>query len=610
MFRHPRFALTGAAISLATLLAMTIPASAGGKGHGSSKIDHIVVIYEENHSFDNLYGLWGSVNGQQVNGLAQASLGNTLQVAQDGTPYTCLLQNDVNLAVPPLSTRCIDTNPAVGSSHFTNLPFNIDSYIPASATTCPPPGVSATFGVLNGTGLAGGCTRALVPRFYQEQYHLDGGQQDRYVTGSDAVGLTMGYYDTTLLPIYQYLHGSGAPNYVIADDFFQGAFGGSFLNHQVLVSAQAPVFVGADKSGVAPNAAGNGCATGTGTTNCDLHSVVDSNGFPNTYPLYKPTAKVVDAQLTEATDSLGNCAPSFPAGAVAAPAGTLCGDYAVNTTQPFTQPYSPGTAIGRRLPLLTSANIGDQMTAKKVSWAWYSGGWDNAVGNNGRDAMHPLGPGWTNGPTNTASGACVAPGDHTLLAGSVFPNCPDALFQFHHQPLGYFANYADNTQGRLDHLKDEQQFMTDASNGTLPAVSFVKPIGDENEHPGYASEAEGSGHLVALIKTILDGPEGDSTMIIVTYDEFGGQWDHVSPPGTAGQAGPHDVYGPGTRIPALVVSKALDQSGVTHEQYDTVSILATIEQKFSLKPLTDATTGKPTRDAQVNSLLDVFDMRG
>jgi acid phosphatase len=605
-----RRTLTGLATVLfgAGLVVTTVPAAAGGRGHGANKADHIVVIYEENHSFDNLYGQWGAVNGDTVNGVARADLGHTVQVSQSGTPYTCLLQNDVNLTAPsPLSTQCIDPNPAVGQSHFINLPFNIDAYIPASATTCPAPGVSAAHGVLNGTGLPGGCTADLVHRFYQEPYQIDGGKQDRYVTGSDAVGLTMGYYDTTKLPIYQYLHSAGAPNYVVADNFFQGGFGGSFLNHQVLVAGQAPIFAGADKSGIGPSNPSNGCATGT--VHCDLHSVVDANGFPNSsYPLYKPASSVVDGQLTEASDGGGSCAPSFPSGAAPAPAGTLCGDFAVNTTQPFTQPYSPGTVKGRRLPLLTSPNIGDELSDKRVSWAWYSGGWDNAAGNNGRDPMHPLGAGWTDGPTNTGTGTCTPPAGKTIASGALFPNCPDALFQFHHQPFGYFANYADGTQGRVDHLKDEAQFLLDAQHGELPAVSFVKPIGEENEHPGYASVSTGSEHLVDLIKAVLAGPDADNTMIVVTYDEFGGQWDHVPPPGTDGQTGPHDAYGPGSRIPALVVSPALTASGVSHEQFDTTSILNTIEQRFSLKPLTDATTGQPTRDAAVNSLLDVFDL--
>ena len=77
-------------------------------------------------------------------------------------------------------------------------------------------------------------------RFYQEQYQLNGGKQNRYMTGSDAIGLTMGTYDTRALPIYKYLHGRGHPEYAIADDFFQAAFGGSFLNHQWLIAAATP----------------------------------------------------------------------------------------------------------------------------------------------------------------------------------------------------------------------------------------------------------------------------------------------------------------------------------------------------------------------------------
>ena len=583
-------------------------ADAGGRGQGSGfgRVKHIVVIYQENHSFDNLYGLWGPVNGEAVDGLPQAPAELTVQRAQNGSPYACLRQNDVNLTTPPLPATCADPNPAVGSTAFANQPFEIDQYLPASARTCPVPGQFAPVGVLNPNGLPGGCTRDLVHRFYQERYQLDGGHQDRYVQGSDAIGLAMGYYDTTRLPIYEYLHSAGAPNYVVADQLFQGGFGGSFFNHQVLVSAQAPVFAGADRSGVLDNAA---CAVGT--THCDLHSAVDANGFPTTYPLYQPVGDAAhpapvlrDQALTVAAGADGSCAPSW-AGAVAPPAGTLCGDYAVNTIQPFTQPFAPGTAAGRRLPLLTSANIGDAMTARNVSWAWYAGGWDNATGNNGRDAMHPLGPGWTNGPAGTATGACVAPPGKVIASGAVFPNCPDALFQFHHQPLGYFASYADGTAARVAHLQDEQRFLADAAAGTLPDVSFVKPVGEENEHPGYASEDGGSQHLVDLVRAILDGPDGDQTMIVVTYDEFGGQWDHVPPPGTAANPGPHDAFGPGTRLPALVISSDIPSSGVDHTQYDTTSILATIEHRFGLAPLTDP-SGAPTRDALVNDLAGVF----
>ncbi len=138
------------------------------------------------------------------------------------------------------------------------------------------------------------------------------------------------------------------------------------------------------------------------------------------------------------------------------------------------------------------------------------------------------------------------------------------------------------------HLQDETKFVTAAKNGTLPQVSFVKPYGAENEHPGYASEPDGSGHLVDLLKTITSGPQAKDTLVVVTYDEFGGQWDHVAPPVV-------DKWGPGTRIPALVLSAGMEKSGVDSTRYDTTSIMATIEHNYRLAPVA-------TRDAIVADL--------
>jgi phospholipase C len=523
----------------AVLLALAVPTasaaadpSADRHGRDDPQVvggfKHLVVIYEENHSFDNLYGTWGSVNGEQVVGIPDAKQVNTTQVAQNGDAYGCLLQNDVNLTSPsPLPTTCVDSAHGVAASAFTNDPFTIDNYIKATDKTCPAPGVFAPNGVLKDSAPAepGGCTRDIVHRFYQEQYQLNGGLQNRYVTGSDAVGLTVGTYDTKSLPIYKYLHDRRAPNYVIADHFFQAAFGGSFLNHQYLVAARAPVDT---------LAAADGAHAG-------LHSVVDANGFPADYPLYDPATVVKDAQLTQACD-LPTTNPAV-----------ACGDYAVNTMQPTNAPFGGGA----QLPLIDDTqypNIGDRLSAAKVSWNWYSGGWNDAASGN-----------------------------------------PGKLFQYHHQPLNYFANYAVGQPGR-NHLKDEKDFIKAAKDGRLPTVSFVKPYGAENEHPGYASQAEGSDHLVELLKTILAGPQARDTLVVVTYDEFGGQWDHVSPPGQGSTtAGVSDGWGPGTRIPALLVSKAFNRSGVDHTVYDTTSILATIEHGLNLAPVAD-------RDAKVADL--------
>ena len=271
-----------------------------------------------------------------------------------------------------------------------------------------------------------------------------------------------------------------------------------------------------------------------------LYSILDANGFPNDkYPLYH-TAGVKDGPLTQA------CGPS-------AVPGFACGDYGVNTMQPSNAPTGSGT----KLPLISDKdypNIGDLLSAAKISWNWYSGGWDDAAAGN-----------------------------------------PGKLFQFHHQPLNYWADYGPTGSGRV-HLKDEDHdFLPAVQNGTLPTVSFVKPYGSENEHPGYASEPNGSDNLVNTINAILAGPQARDTLIVVTYDEFGGQWDHVPPPGQAGSPGVHDEWGPGTRIPAVLISKSFKRSGVDHTSYDTTSILATIEHSLGLAALSP-------RDAQVADL--------
>jgi phospholipase C len=514
-----------------------------GKPDPMGHYRHLVVIYEENHSFDNLYGGWGTVGGQAVDGIgASGYRRRAAQVGQHGHVYRCLPQNDANLVTAAdtvtfldgsthpglLPASCASTHaapPAPYNSAFRNRPFDITTYVRPKDNTCPPATASPAHGVRKGdpTGLPGGCTQDLVHRFYQEQYQLDGGRMDRYTTGSDAVGLTQGFYDTRQLPLYRYLHTAGAPHYVIADHFFQAAFGGSFLNHQFLVAGRAPTW---------PGAATNGGPT-------DHHSVLDSHGFPNTYPQYTPDRHGTDGPLTQAC-SLPTTVP-----------GLACGDFAVNTIQPTNPPHGSGP----QLPLIDDRaypNIGDELTHRGVSWTWYAGGWDDAV------AGHP-----------------------------------DPLFQYHHQPFNYFADYAPGKPGRA-HLQDETNFVAAAKSGTLPAVSFVKPLGEENEHPGYASTPTGETHLVDLIKTIMAGPQAKGTLIVVTYDEFGGQWDHVPPPGQ-GRPGVHDQFGPGTRIPTLVIGGTFTRSGVDSTTYDTTSILTTLENQYALPALS-------SREAQMPDL--------
>ena len=116
-------------------------------------------------------------------------------------------------------------------------------------------------------------------------------------------------------------------------------------------------------------------------------------------------------------------------------------------------------------------------------------------------------------------------------------------------------------------------------------MSFVKPLGTENAHPGYTSQHEGDRHVVELLRAIQAGAPNfwPSTAVVLTYDEFGGAADHVPPPRHGPTA---DQWGPGTRVPAMILSPLLPEvQDVDSTPYDTTSILATIEKRFGLAPL-------------------------
>jgi phospholipase C len=211
--------------------------------------------------------------------------------------------------------------------------------------------------------------------------------------------------------------------------------------------------------------------------------------------------------------------------------------FLVNTAYPAAGPHPANAPATQLVPPLHDATIGDRLSAKGVSWAWYSGGWSDA------------------------------------LAGH-----PDPLFQYNHQPFAYYANYADGTPGQAAHLKDESDFVRAIRTDTLPAVSFYKPIGADNEHPGYANLLDGEQHVASIINSIMASKAWASTAIVVTYDENGGFWDHVPPPDG-------DRWGPGTRVPTIVISPFAKRHFVDDTTYDTTSILALIEHRFGLKAL-------------------------
>ena len=489
-----------------------------------AKVSTLVVIYAENRAFDDLYG-----NFPGAEGLAAV-------VDRDGRPLPAYFpQRDRDGTVLPTLPQIWGGVTAPGyipvvtqaeSAGLPNAPFQVEHAFTAQS------GVTLTTSAV---------TRDLWHRFFEHQMQIDGGKNDGYAAWADSGGLTMGHFDYSGSALFAL-----ARRYVLADHFFQGAFGGSFLNHQYLICACAPQYPDADTSPAKPSIA-----------------ILDTDGAGH----YLPRLKLAPGSPASALDG----PPKFAKSGNISPANYF-GDgkfYAVNTMQPPYQPSgnppAPGDAAGlyadpgRRttLPPQTAPTIGDRLNEKHVSWAWYSGAWDAALA----DGRKPAG---------TERRVIYAP---ETPAGS-----PD--FQPHHQPFNYYADFDPVTRGgeRAAHLKDYDQLTADIAAGHLPSVAFYKPQGNFNQHPGYASIAEGDAHIAELVAKLEAGPQWKNMVILITYDEFGGAWDHVAPP-------TGDLLGPGARIPALIISPFAKKSTVDHTPYDTGSIMRLIIRRFGLATL-------------------------
>ena len=134
-------------------------------------------------------------------------------------------------------------------------------------------------------------------------------------------------------------------------------------------------------------------------------------------------------------------------------------------------------------------------------------------------------------------------------------------------------------RSRAQHLKDfDADFLADADAGRLPSVSFYKPQGNLNQHAGYANVADGDAHIAELVARLQKSPQWPHMLIVVTYDENGGFYDHARVPRG-------DRWGPGTRIPAIIVSPLARRSFVDKTPYDTASILRFITRRWNLEPL-------------------------
>ncbi|QGZ65772.1 acid phosphatase [Paraburkholderia acidisoli] len=481
-----------------------------------SKVKTVVVIYAENRSFNNLFGDFPGVERP----LAAVKPEDYTQRDRDGSVLPKLP------AVPGgwlLKDQTVDgVSYKAGQQYQTNLPN-------APFALKGPHGENLPLSLV---------THDLWHVFYQNQMQINGGKNDKFVAWADSAGFTMGHYANTSYDLRMW---DLASEYVLCDNFFQGAFGGSFLNHQYLIAATPPVY--ADPAG----------------SIAKFQIATTVSGRPD-----DPNLKPLEVSPRSAMEGI----PKFGPSALTPPETLASGrtvSYAVNTMMPpFAPTIYPLKADGvvdftldsnaMAVPPQTHEHIGDKLDKRGVGWAWYAGAFQQTL------EMH---------------------GKNLTDGTPVIPN-----FQYHHQPFNYFANLGPGTASRAQHLRDgglgddesTNRFLADARAGRLPAVTFYKPQGNLNMHAGYADVASGDRHIVHAVKALRASPQWENMVVVITVDENGGWWDHVAPP-------KGDRWGPGTRVPAIVVSPFAKKGYVDHTIYDTASILRLVTRVYDLEPL-------------------------
>jgi phospholipase C len=142
-------------------------------------------------------------------------------------------------------------------------------------------------------------------------------------------------------------------------------------------------------------------------------------------------------------------------------------------------------------------------------------------------------------------------------------------------------------------VRESDRFIPDVEAGRLPAVSWVIPPTPESDHPDLGTLCNGENWSVRTIDAIMRSPAWRSTAIFVTWDDFGGFYDHVPPPHV-------DIYGLGPRVPLLVIGPYARRRFVFSETAEFSSVLRFIERLERLPALTD-------RDREANDLIGAFD---
>jgi phospholipase C len=168
---------------------------------------------------------------------------------------------------------------------------------------------------------------------------------------------------------------------------------------------------------------------------------------------------------------------------------------------------------------------------------------------------------------------------------------PKGVNGYSYSTLNSFTQFRNTTLWTTN-VVDYDSFASDVAAGTLPAVSWLSPGRIQSEHPPQ-DFCPGEDWTVTQINAIMANPTlWNSTAIFITWDDFGGFYDHIVPPA-------RDKFPLGPRIPLLIISPYVKSGYISHTQYEFASVLRFIEERFGLAPLGD-------RDKTANDTSDSF----
>jgi phospholipase C len=493
----------------------------------TSPIQHLVVIYLENWSFDGLYGTFPGADGLTPG---------------PGTPTPLPQANKTGTPLPDLGRVPMQTSSCTAAGLTTplpNRPFDLSPVVPPHCRT-------------------GGVEH----RFYNEQYQINGGLMNMFHAwdGGDPPALSLSYYDMAGVATQPSLTRTPvvarwAQQYTLADRWFHAAFGDSWLNHFWLVCACTPEWFG-----TGPPQSEIIIPTITPTTG---QFATDSNG----------STVLLPNAVGQLTWYIVNQPTSDPCPAVLASP--------IPTFTPTATPAASPTATC--VPLQVLPNIGDRLSQAGLDWGWYRADIDGVV------------PSFQNYARNTLGSAehmrwiAHTPTATVTVTGTRATSTPT--------PTGTIIPSPTTKPPFLDVVKTP---------GALAPVSFIRPSGADSEHPENDALSPGEAFVAAtLVPAIMTSTpyQQNRVAIVITYDENGGRWDHVAPPNTLTPAttpGKTDRFGPGSRVPAIIISPWARRCYIDRTWYDTTSIAAFIEKNWNLPPLS-------TRDAAADPLSGAFD---